>query len=97
MIYKGGPEKGVSQIGKEATIGILNAGDFFREDCLTGRPLRLCSATAITDCSVMRIGKKSTVEVDSSRTCVLRTVRRVFAGTEHPSVSTRSRRWLKVM
>ena len=26
----------VSQIGKEATIGILNEGDFFGEGCLTG-------------------------------------------------------------
>ena len=53
----------VSQIGKEATIGILNEGDFFGEGCLTGQPLRLCSATAMTDCSVMRIDKKSMVEV----------------------------------
>jgi CRP-like cAMP-binding protein len=49
----------VSEIGKEATIGILNKGDFFGEACLTGQPLRLCSATAMTDCSVMKIGKKS--------------------------------------
>src|ERR1700732_5112587 len=53
----------VSKIGKEATIGILNQGDFFGEGCLTGQPLRLCSATAMTDCSVMRIGKKSTTAV----------------------------------
>jgi CRP-like cAMP-binding protein len=53
----------VSQIGKEATIGILNEGDFFGEGCLTGQPLRLCSATAMTDCSVMRIDKKSMMEV----------------------------------
>jgi CRP-like cAMP-binding protein len=53
----------VSQIGKEATIGILNKGDFFGEGCLTGQPLRLCSATAMTDCSVMKIGKKSMTEV----------------------------------
>src|SRR5713226_7794816 len=53
----------VSKIGKEATIGILNKGDFFGEGCLTGQPLRLCSATAMTDCSVMRIDKKSMVEV----------------------------------
>ena len=53
----------VSKIGKEATIGILNEGDFFGEGCLTGQPLRLCSATAMTDCSVMRIDKKSMIEV----------------------------------
>ena len=53
----------VSQIGKEATIGILNKGDFFGEGCLTGQPFRLCSATPMTDCSVMKIDKKSMIEV----------------------------------
>jgi CRP/FNR family cyclic AMP-dependent transcriptional regulator len=53
----------LSKIGKEATIGILNEGDFFGEGCLTGQPLRLCSATAMTDCSVMKIDKKSMVQV----------------------------------
>jgi CRP-like cAMP-binding protein len=53
----------VSESGKEATIGILNEGDFFGESCLTGQPVRLCSATAMTDCSVMRIDKKSMMEV----------------------------------
>jgi CRP/FNR family transcriptional regulator, cyclic AMP receptor protein len=53
----------VSKIGKEATIGILNKGDFFGEGCLTGQPLRLASATAMTDCSVMKIDKKSMIEV----------------------------------
>ena len=53
----------VSESGKEATIGILNQGDFFGEGCLTGQPLRLGSATAVTDCSVMRIDKKAMVEV----------------------------------
>jgi CRP/FNR family cyclic AMP-dependent transcriptional regulator len=53
----------VSQTGKEATIGILNEGDFFGEGCLTGQPRRLCAATAMTDCSVMRIDKKSMMEV----------------------------------
>jgi CRP-like cAMP-binding protein len=53
----------VSESGKEATIGILNEGDFFGEGCLTGQPVRLCSATAMTDCSVMRIDKKSMMEV----------------------------------
>ena len=53
----------VSNNGKEATIGILKEGAFFGEGCLTGQPRRLCSATAMTDCSVMRIEKKAMVEV----------------------------------
>src|ERR1700686_5408563 len=52
----------VSKIGKEATIGILNEGEFFGEGCLTGQPLRLCSATTMTECSVMRIDKKEMME-----------------------------------
>jgi CRP/FNR family transcriptional regulator, cyclic AMP receptor protein len=39
----------VSKAGKEATIGILNKGDFFGEGCLTGQPLRVCSATAMSE------------------------------------------------
>jgi len=53
----------VSTSGKEATIGILNEGDFFGEGSLTGQPLRMSSATAMTDCSVMRIEKKAMMEV----------------------------------
>jgi CRP/FNR family transcriptional regulator, cyclic AMP receptor protein len=53
----------VSKTGKEATIGILNKGDFFGEGCLTGQPRRLCSATAMTDCSLMKIDKKSMMKV----------------------------------
>jgi CRP/FNR family transcriptional regulator, cyclic AMP receptor protein len=53
----------VSKVGKEAMIGILNEGAFFGEGCLTGQCLRLCSATAMTNCSVMKIDKKSMIEV----------------------------------
>lgn len=48
----------VSKNGKEATIGILNPGDFFGEGGLAGQPLRMGSATAMTDCELMRIDKK---------------------------------------
>ena len=53
----------VSKTGKEATIGILSGGDFFGEGCLAGQPLRLCSATAMSDCSVMKIRQKAMIEV----------------------------------
>jgi len=53
----------VASSGKEATIGILNEGDFFGEGCLTGQPRRMCSASAMTDCTLMRIDKKSMMEV----------------------------------
>jgi CRP-like cAMP-binding protein len=53
----------VSKSGKEATIGILSEGDFLGEECLRGEPLRFCTATAMTDCSVIRIDKKSMIEM----------------------------------
>jgi CRP/FNR family cyclic AMP-dependent transcriptional regulator len=53
----------VAANGREFTIGILSEEQFFGEGCLTGQPLRLCSATAMTDCSVMQIDKKSMIEV----------------------------------
>jgi CRP/FNR family cyclic AMP-dependent transcriptional regulator len=53
----------VAPSGKEATIGLLKEGDFFGEGCLTGQPFRMCSATAMTDCELMRIDKKVMVEV----------------------------------
>ncbi len=48
----------VSKIGKEATLGILSEGEFFGEGCLAGQPLRMGSATAMTDCELLRIDKK---------------------------------------
>ena len=47
----------VSDSGKEATIAILNPGEFFGEGCLAGQPLRMGSATAITDCALLKIDK----------------------------------------
>jgi CRP/FNR family transcriptional regulator, cyclic AMP receptor protein len=52
----------VSKPGKEATIGILGEGDFFGEACLAGQPLRMLTATAMTDCAVLRIDKKAMME-----------------------------------
>jgi CRP/FNR family transcriptional regulator, cyclic AMP receptor protein len=49
----------VSKIGKEATLAILNSGDFFGEGGLAGQPLRMGSAVALTDCELMQIDKKA--------------------------------------
>jgi CRP/FNR family cyclic AMP-dependent transcriptional regulator len=53
----------LAKSGKEATIGILNEGDFFGEGCLAAQPLRMCTTTAMTDCTLMRIDKKSMMAV----------------------------------
>ena len=49
----------VSKAGKEATIGILSSKSFFGEGSLAGQALRMGTATAMTDCSVLRIEKKA--------------------------------------
>jgi len=52
----------VSKTGKEATVGLLGEGDFFGEGSLAGQPLRMGSATAMTDCAMLRIDKKAMIE-----------------------------------
>jgi CRP-like cAMP-binding protein len=52
----------ISKQGKEATISLLGAGDFAGEGCLASdHPVRLSTATAVTECSVLRIGRKEMV------------------------------------
>jgi CRP/FNR family cyclic AMP-dependent transcriptional regulator len=46
-----------SHQGKEAIVATLDAGDFFGEGCLAGQPLRIASAIALTDCTLVRIEK----------------------------------------
>ena len=46
-----------SQQGKEAIVAILGAGEFFGEGCLAGQPLRMATATSMTDCTLARIEK----------------------------------------
>jgi CRP/FNR family transcriptional regulator, cyclic AMP receptor protein len=52
----------VSQKGKEATLGILGSGDFFGEAGLAGQSVRMGSASAMTDCTVMRIKKRAMMQ-----------------------------------
>src|SRR6201987_894436 len=48
----------LSKQGKEATIALLGTGDFLGEGCIASdQPLRLATATAITECSILRIEK----------------------------------------
>jgi CRP/FNR family transcriptional regulator, cyclic AMP receptor protein len=49
----------ISKFRKEATLGILIARDFFGDGALSGQPLRLGSATALSDCKLLRIDKKA--------------------------------------
>jgi CRP-like cAMP-binding protein len=52
----------VSQAGKEATIAIVSAGNFFGEGSLAGQLLRMGSAGAMTDCEILRVDKKTMMD-----------------------------------
>jgi CRP/FNR family cyclic AMP-dependent transcriptional regulator len=52
----------VSKTGKEATVGLFGEGDFFGEGSLAGQTLRMGSATAMTDCVLLRIDKKAMMQ-----------------------------------
>ncbi len=54
----------VSVAGKQATIALLGAGDFAGEECLsTAQQFRTATATALTDCILLRIDKTSMIGV----------------------------------
>jgi CRP/FNR family cyclic AMP-dependent transcriptional regulator len=52
----------VSNTGKEAVIAVLGPGDFFGEGCLAGQSLRMSTATAMTECSIMRLERATVME-----------------------------------
>lgn len=47
-----------SQIGKEAILDILSGADFVGKDSIAGQSFRTASASAITDCTLLRISRK---------------------------------------
>jgi len=44
-----------SKQGKEAIVAVLSAGDFLGEGCLAGQLLRIGTASAMSDCTLIRI------------------------------------------
>jgi CRP/FNR family transcriptional regulator, cyclic AMP receptor protein len=53
----------VSNRGKEAVIAILGPSDFFGEGCLASQPLRVATAAAMSECSIVRLEKAETIRV----------------------------------
>ncbi|MEO6119507.1 MAG: Crp/Fnr family transcriptional regulator [Terriglobales bacterium] len=52
----------VSKQGKEAIVAVLSAGEFVGEDCIaTAHPLRLVTATALTECRLLKVDKKEMI------------------------------------
>lgn len=57
-IQSGGVKLSVtSKTGREAVVAALGPGDFFGEGCLTGQPVRIGRATAITPSVILHIGR----------------------------------------
>ena len=53
----------VSEHGKEAVVAILGSDEFCGEGCLSGQPKRMATATALTECQIMRIEKEAIIRV----------------------------------
>jgi len=53
----------VSNNGKEAVIALLDIGDFLGEGCLKAQPFRMATATAMSDCSILRLEKAAMIRV----------------------------------
>ena len=51
----------VSERGKTAVVALLGHGDFFGEGCLAGQPLRMATASAMTETSVVRIDRQAMI------------------------------------
>jgi CRP/FNR family cyclic AMP-dependent transcriptional regulator len=49
----------ISKEGKEAIVALLEGGSFFGEGCLAGQPRRMASAKAVSDCLLLKVGKKA--------------------------------------
>jgi CRP/FNR family cyclic AMP-dependent transcriptional regulator len=53
----------LSKRGKEAVVAILGSGDFFGEGCLAGQPLRMSTAIALTEGSILRVQKETMIRM----------------------------------
>jgi CRP/FNR family transcriptional regulator, cyclic AMP receptor protein len=54
----------ISRQGKEAVVGIFGVDNpFLGEGCLAGQSVRMATATAMSECSIMRIKKAAMVRV----------------------------------
>lgn len=51
----------VSEQGKEAVVAVRGPDEFFGEGCMTGQPLRMATATAMTECRLMSVKKAAMI------------------------------------
>jgi len=53
----------LSEQGKEAVVAVMSPDEFCGEGCLTGQPLRMATAVAMTECEIMRLEKETIIRV----------------------------------
>ena len=53
----------LSKAGREAVVAMLGPGEFFGEGCLAGQPLRMGSATATMDSTILLVDKDQMVRL----------------------------------
>jgi CRP/FNR family cyclic AMP-dependent transcriptional regulator len=53
----------VSEQGKEAVVAVLGVGEFCGEACLAGQSRRIATASAMTECEIMRLEKPAMLRV----------------------------------
>jgi CRP/FNR family cyclic AMP-dependent transcriptional regulator len=51
----------LSDLGKEAVVGILGPGQFFGEGCMNGHKLRIATTTALENCVITAIAKTAMI------------------------------------
>jgi len=63
-IQKGKVKKTVlSEQGKEAVVAVMGPDEFCGVGCLSGQPRRIATATAMTECEIMRLEKGTIIRV----------------------------------
>jgi len=53
----------LSKAGKEAVVGVLGTGEFFGEGALAGQPVRLATATAMTESRIRTVPKRQMIRL----------------------------------
>jgi CRP/FNR family cyclic AMP-dependent transcriptional regulator len=56
-----------SEAGRDVVVAVLGPGDFFGEGCMAGQPLRVGSANALTQCTVVVLRKREMLRLLRTR------------------------------
>ena len=72
-----------SEEGKDAIFALLEAGELFGEECLAGQHVRMSTASALTDCTLIRVDRSVLVNLlqqqhDASELLVTHLLRRTI-------------------